>query len=316
MIGIFGAAGFIGQHLTRRLVAQGRDVVAVVRKAPDVLPEGWRVFEGDFNDPGAMVHALRGVDTVVQLVSNSTPALQAVRTARDFTENVASHATFLEKCLESGVSRYVFVSSGGTVYGPTVGSAPISESAPTDPICDYGISKLMVEKLIGMHGLVDDLDFAILRVSNPFGPGQVFKNGQGLIPALISRFERGLPIQIFGDGSASRDYLYISDLVDAIESVIDLPGHRQVTLNVGSGVARSILEVVRTVEEVAQIKFEIEYLPERRTDVHTISLDIERAMALLGWRPQTSFRQGLAQTLGERSSALPCRHGVLTSGPA
>ena len=308
MIAVFGANGFIGRHLTRRLAAS-RDVIAVSRTfAGDEAPApAVRRVAADFRDEQAAAAALHDATTVVQLVASSTPAMGTARTAHDISENVLPHVPFLQQCVSHGVRRYVFLSSGGTVYGPSDGT-PLAETAPTNPISSHGITKLMVEKLITMHGHIDGLDYVILRVANPYGPGQVFKNGQGLIPALLQRHERGLPIQLYGDGSASRDYIFIDDLIAAIERAVDLDGHRQETLNIGTGVGTSVRDVVRTIEDVAGITFEVEHLPARKTDVPSVVLDVSRARDVLGWTPDVNFRQGVALSVAAHPGSPGLRH--------
>lgn len=255
----------------------------------------------------AMQHALVGVKTVVQLVSSSSPAMGNSNASGDIRENVVPHAEFLPMCVQAGVERLIFLSSGGTVYGPHPGVDELSETAPTSPICSHGLTKLMVERLITMHGHVDQLDYVILRVSNPYGPGQVFKNGQGLIPALLGRHERGEPITVFGDGSATRDYIYIDDVLRAVRRAVELGGHRQLTLNVGTGIGRSVMDVIRSIESIAGIAFDIEFVPARDSDVRHVRLDISRARGVLGWAPTTPFEVGLARTLVQYAPSLPSR---------
>jgi UDP-glucose 4-epimerase len=317
VIGIFGAGGFIGQHLTNHFAGGGRDVVAVSRSfgGPTVGTGDTRRgrvghvrrVEADFRDREAMWHCLSGVETVVQLVSSSSPAMGNSNFSGDIRENVIPHAEFLSMCVQAGVQRVVFLSSGGTVYGPHRGHRPIPETAATNPISSYGLTKLMVEKLIAMHGHIDQLDYVVLRVSNPFGPGQVLKKGQGLIPALLDRYQRGEPITVFGDGSATRDYIYVDDLLRAVSLSVGLAGHRQLTLNLGTGVGRSVMDVVRAIEDLAGIAFAVEHVPARETDVDHVRLDISRARETLGWEPQVSFEDGLARTLMEYGRLTPSR---------
>lgn len=323
MIGIYGANGFIGRHLTRRLLAERRKLVTVARNY-DARPESDerpRVVTADLRDRDLISRSLDGVSTVVQLMGCSTPAQGNARTTEDIKSNVIPHVEFLNLCIESGVRRFVFLSSGGAVYGP-VDSVPVPETAATNPISSHGVTKLMVEKFIELHAQQDGLDYVILRVANPFGPGQVFRNGQGLIPALLKRYREGQPVTILGDGSAGRDYVYIDDVVDAIVAAVDLPDRARVILNVGTGVSRSIIEVVRTIETVGDLSFELERVPARPSDVPNIALDISRARQVLGWEPRTDFKDGVARTvaqfLGEgaaqRAGVVQARSPVLRRG--
>src|SRR5690606_37125238 len=129
----------------------------------------------------------------------SSPALMNEHLTVDILENVIPHIDFLRVCTTLPIRRIVFLSSGGAVYGPSV-STPTTESAPTNPISSHGLTKLMVEKYIQMHSEIDGLEYAILRVANPFGPGQIYQKGQGLIPAILDRWHRREPIRILGTG--------------------------------------------------------------------------------------------------------------------
>jgi len=298
LIGVFGANGFIGKHVVRGLAGDGADVVAVARRFDDdvrVLPV--RVATGDLRDSDAMSKALVGVETVIQLMASSTPAQGNARTAEDIQHNVIPHVEFLNLCADMGVQRFVFASSGGTVYGPVDPDFPVPETAATHPICSHGVTKLMVEQFIRLHAHLDGLDFAVLRVANPYGPGQVFRNGQGLIPALLGRHAAGLPVRVFGDGSAARDYVYIDDVVSAVRAATYAEGPLRQVFNIGTGVPRSVAEVIAAIEEVAGITFDIEHVPARASDVPAIALDASLALCQLGWTPTVDFHEGLARTI-------------------
>jgi UDP-glucose 4-epimerase len=253
-------------------------------------------IEADLRDALEMSSSLQGVDTVVQLVSTSSPGLQNRYNVSDIQDNVIPHVEFIQSAIASGVKKYVFISSGGTVYGPGM-QTPIPEDAPTNPISSHGLTKLMIEKYIQMYGYVDQLSYVILRVANPFGPGQAFRKGQGLIPALMARYAEHKPVRIIGDGSARRDYVFIDDLIDAIEAAIIHDDVNRAIINIGSGESRSVLDVVDTIEEITGIRFQREHVDQRNTDVDINVLDITRAKNTLGWAPKTDFRSGLEETL-------------------
>ncbi len=213
MIGIYGADGFIGRHLLSRLAGANLPLRAVSRKFEKSSVSELRgiveFVEANLHDQLAMASSLQGVDTVVQLISSSSPGLENQLNVVDIQDNVIPHVAFIRSAIEAGVQKYVFLSSGGTVYGPGA-LTPISENAPTNPISSHGLTKLTIEKYLQMHGHVDGLKYLILRVSNPFGPGQSFRKGQGLIPAVLEHYARGQPARIFGDGKAMRDYILLT----------------------------------------------------------------------------------------------------------
>ncbi|ESY25103.1 NAD-dependent epimerase/dehydratase family protein [Mesorhizobium sp. M0317] len=304
MIGVYGANGFIGRHFVRRLAVQGVAIRAVSRRFD---PEFLRSFdksvdfvEADLRDPIAMASSLQDVDSVVQLISTSSPGLKNDHVIADIQENVIPHVEFLQTCVRAGVRRYLFLSSGGTVYGPGA-PIPTPETCATNPINSHGLTKLIVEKYIQMHGHLEGLEYVILRVANPFGPGQAFRKGQGLIPAILDHWQKGLPVRIFGDGQARRDYIYVEDVINAIESALVLPSTPRLILNIGSGQVRSVTEIIAAVESATGHRFEREYVAARNTDVDIASLDVSRARSVLGWVPRTDFDEGIAKTVASMS---------------
>lgn len=300
MIAIYGSNGFIGRHLVRRLAERGLPARAVSRRHdPDFVREvdgSVEFVEADLFDPLAMTASLGEVDTVVQLISTSSPGMRNDHTVVDIQENVIPHVQFLRDCVQAGVRRFVFLSSGGTVYGPG-SEVPTPETAPTRPISSHGLTKLMVEKYIEMHALTEGLEYVILRLANPYGPGQEFRKGQGLIPAVLDHHRRGLPVRVFGQGLAQRDYVYIDDVVDAITSAITHEELTATTLNVGSGQPRSVLEVLHALEAALGTGIRHEFVDARSTDVDVSWLDISRARDLIGWKPETPFDEGIRRTV-------------------
>ena len=260
---------------------------------------GVEVVKADLRDPFACLAALEGVRDVLQLVSSSSPGLRNDYLEQDIADNVVPHVRFAQDCLASGVRRLVFLSSGGTVYGrPRY--TPIDEAHPENPLSSHGATKLAVEKYLGLLAHTRGLEAVILRVSNPFGPGQMFRKGQGLIPAILEQHGRGRPVQIFGDGSARRDYLYIADLVAAIRAAFAVPAAAGGIFNIGSGEARSVLEVLAAIEARLGASVARVHLPARPSDVEVNVLAVGRARTVLGWAPATPFEDAMDLTVGPR----------------
>ena len=307
VVAVFGAGGFLGSHLVAGLCAAGWPLRAIARSVEPALAArrspSCEVIEADLRDPLATTAALQGVDTVVQLVSTSSPGLGNSLNVSDIQENVIPHVQAMRIAIDAGVRRYVFVSSGGTVYGPGA-AVPTPEDAPQNPISSHGLTKLTIEKYLQMHAHVDGLDTVILRLANPFGPGQRFRKGQGLIPAVLGRVQQGLPVRIFGEGAARRDYVYVDDVSDALLRAIAAPGAAGQTLNIGSGQGRSVAEVIDMIEDLLGGPIARENVGARKTDVDVNILDIRRAREVLGWSPRIAFRDGLARTLAAEGFEL------------
>lgn len=299
MIGIFGANGFVGRSLLRRFSNLGWPVRAVSRRFDpalrDELSGTVEFVKADIGDQDAITASLHGLDVVVQLAASSSPALHVPRVESAILDDVVPQLAFMQAAVDEGVRRYVFASSGGTVYGAQ-DTTPIPEEASTAPICLHGLNKLTIEHHLRMHEFVDGLEVTILRIANAFGPGQQVRRGQGLIPAILDSIAAGLPVRVVGDGMAVRDYVFIDDVAEAFAAAVANPRAAGI-VNVGSGRGRTVNEVIKAVERELRMPIKRSHLPARRTDVAASVLDIAKAARQLGWSPRTDFHTGLRETI-------------------
>jgi UDP-glucose 4-epimerase len=293
---VLGGGGFIGMNLCRRLAASGHRVRAFGRRCQFVNElQGAEWFQGDFTDHAALAEAIENFNIVFHLVHSATPQAANLDMAEDVQRNVIPSLGMLEICRKLGVARVVFVSSGGTVYGRTR-QIPTPETAPAEPITAYGISKLAIEKYLGLYEYLHGLSYRILRVANPYGPFQLPAKNQGVIAALVSRASRDEAIEIWGDGSVVRDFIFIDDVVDALMAAAADRSSAQV-FNIGSSRGRSLREVMSAIEQVMGTTLKIIWKPARPVDVPVSVVAVERAKELLHWAPKTSFENGLEQTI-------------------
>ncbi|HXF65258.1 MAG TPA: NAD-dependent epimerase/dehydratase family protein [Burkholderiales bacterium] len=304
---VLGGAGFIGSHLAPRLLEAGHRVVVFDRPgrtAPRGFPHAGRIEwrEGDFLDRRDLARAIEGCEAAFHLVSTTLPATANADPAYDLETNVAGTLRMLEAARAAGLARIVFVSSGGTVYG-VPRAIPIPETHPTDPITAYGIGKLAIEKYLGLYGVLHGLDYRILRLANLFGERQRASATQGVVAAFLERALCGRPIEVWGDGSAVRDYLYAGDAAEALVRALEHAGPERV-INVGSGTGRSVNEIIAAIERVLGRRLERRYLPPRAFDVPANVLDISLARSALGWAPRTSFEEALARAAAWLREAL------------
>jgi UDP-glucose 4-epimerase len=294
---VLGGRGFIGSHLVEALLDQGYIVRCFDR--PHVAPLGnahlnnphFELCEGDLASEADVADALIGCDICYHLVSTTLPKSSNADPVFDVESNLLGTVRLLTHAVKSGVRKIVFVSSGGTVYGvPT--AVPIPETHPTDPVCSYGITKLAIEKYLGLFQQLHGLEYTVLRLANPYGERQRTHASQGAIAVFLGKVLRGETIEIWGDGSVIRDYIHIADVVDALILAIGKTSGERV-LNIGAGRGYSLNEVLDAIEKATGLPSQRKYLPGRPFDVPVSVLCIEQAKRVLGWAPKVDFDQGL-----------------------
>lgn len=292
---VLGGGGFIGINLCRRLRAIGYEVIGFGH--PPRFPEavsGISWIEGDISDAGLVGQAIKDVDCVVHMACSSTPVTSDEAPALDIERNLVPSIRLLEAMADRGPKKIVFLSSGGTVYGASA-AVPARESTLPEPSCSYGVVKLAIEKYLQLFRERHGIEYASLRVSNPYGPYQLVTRQQGVIASFISKAVEGQEIEIWGDGSAERDFLFIDDVVDAIVlSIARMSGGR--ILNIGSGEGRSISSVLRAIEKVHGRPLNTSFVTGKFVGVPRSVLDISKARAALGWTPATEWQSGIEQT--------------------
>ena len=298
---VTGGTGFIGAHLVRRLVNHGWEVRVLARRGSVIgtrqEPIGQTQFiSGDFCDEATLQTALEGVHTVFHYASTTKPASAPGISAVDVESNLLGTMRLLGMCPRAGVSRFVFASSGGTVYGVT-DRRPTRETSPCNPICSHGIVKRGVESYIQILGRESGVRYTILRYSNPYGPQQRSDGKQGAVAAFATKILRDEEVHIWGDGTTIRDYIFIDDLIDATMAAVGSEAATNEIINVGSGVGLSVNGLIGVLEQVLGRKAVVRYLPSRGFDVPASVLAIEKARALLGWRPFTPLLIGLERTV-------------------
>ena len=234
----------------------------------------------------ATIHEKSNKDPSNDVIVNLVPTLQLINLA-----------------IKANVKRFVFMSSGGTVYGPVL-KLPIEENHPNNPINAYGINKLSVEKYLQMFNYLKEMDYAILRPSVPYGPRQNPLGRQGAVSVFLYRVAKGLPLDIWGTGDITRDYFHVSDLVDAIITVLDIELDRERVFNIGGAEEVSLSRLVSYVEETVGKKAHIRYHRSRNFDVPNLMLNTARANECLAWSPKISLKKGLCETWEWMSKTL------------
>ena len=289
---VLGAGGFLGGALCAALRAEGAVVHAYGRTLRDA--PGLRT-EAAFEDGAALAAALRGQEVVFHLASSSLPADSNRDPVGDVAGQVVPAIRLLERCRAAGVRKVVFASSGGTVYGiPAI--VPTPEHAGTAPITAYGINKRMVEHYLELFRHLHGLDYHVLRVANPYGPGQSPFKPQGVVAAMLHRALSGLAIELWGTGEVTRDFIHVDDVSSAFIAAARYAGPHRV-MNVGSGHGRSLNQVVSDVGAVlGGTRLEVVRKQGRAADVPVSVLDTALIRRATGWRPEVDWMVGLGRT--------------------
>lgn len=287
--------GFIGRATAARMARSGWAVEQVTR-APRPPLAGVARRAIDYRSP-EITSLLAGKDVLIFATGEMIPATLPADLAQAYVEQVAPVIELAERAHRAGVSRLVFVSSGGTVYGARA-PVPTGEEAPTRPANVYGFLKLQTEHALRFVATRGGLSVVNLRVANPFGPEQRTDRPLGFVTAVLDRTLGGEEVAIWGDGETTRDFVHIDDVARAIEAAATAQGHD--VINIGSGVETSLNAVCALVEELTGRPVRRTYFPGRAVDVPRSLLSIARARAQLGWEPRIGLRAGIADMIAAR----------------
>jgi UDP-glucose 4-epimerase len=289
---VTGGAGFIGSHLSRALLQQGRQVtvldnLSVGRR--EVIPAGSRFVAGDIRDEAAVADALRGVDCVFHLAAQVTIRGSFDRFYEDLDTNVMGTARLLRAVDPAAVKWFVLASSMA-VYADAATPDPIDEHHPTEPLSPYGIGKLAAEgvgrQILGSRGI----PFTALRFFNTFGPGQTYTPYVGVITIFVTRLLHGEPPLIFGDGEQQRDFVHVDDIV---AGTMAAPGRAPGTYNLGSGRGTTLNDLARVLTERIDPALRPEHAPAPAGELRFSIADTTAARAALDYRPTRTIKNDL-----------------------
>ena len=280
------------------MALQRADVVVVSRhELPGGLlhrGERWLSAQALFGSQGDRL--LSEASAAIYLASSSNPGTFAVEPWREVPANVEPASRFFQRCTTANPAiRIVVTSSGGTVYGRVPLGRPVDETHAAAPISGYGLGKLMIEEALRCYSRLTGAPFAILRIANAVGTYQR-SHTQGIITAALRALRDGTPINVFGAGDTVRDYVHADDVAAAIYAAAADTRFTDRTWNVGSGIGRSIIDVLSLVGRVTGRPVPIRHGPPRCVDVPYIVLDCRRIRADLGWVPERDLADAIAET--------------------
>jgi UDP-glucose 4-epimerase len=292
---LLGGGGFIGTALARRLCENNFNVHILSKHFPDRLIAPNMIFhKGNLDNREILERVLPECKTVIHLASSTTPGSSSRQPALEADKNIAPTLRFLDILQRYHNFHMIFVSSGGTLYG-NPDSTPVNETHPTNPLSFHGAGKVALETFLRTFSTLPEKNTTIVRPSNVYGPEQPLRSGFGVIRTMLEHVLRGTVMEIWGNGTSIRDFLYIDDMLSALISLIDFP-HDNNTYNVGSGIGYSLNQLKEIIESVCGNKLSAIYRPSRKTDVKNIVLDSSLLSKKTKWHPAVSLEQGIELT--------------------
>ncbi|NMF04279.1 NAD-dependent epimerase/dehydratase family protein [Clostridium beijerinckii] len=287
---VLGGNGFIGVNILRHLINCNYEVSSFDLYLPKNPIEGVTYMSGDFTNDMELLEAIHGQDIILHLISTTNPGKSMIDPYSGYNIDIIQTIKVLESIKETN-AQILFASSGGTVYGEPE-SCPIKEDSKLNPISHYGITKVTIEHIINMYNSVYGMKNIIMRISNPYGPGQDYTRGVGLIDALVKKGLNDEVVTIWGDGNNIRDYIYIDDLCNAIELLCKYDGNHSV-FNIGSGCGHSINNMIEIIKGILDKNINVEYESKRKNDIEHIFLDNKKLKEEVGFIPKISIDEGI-----------------------
>jgi UDP-glucose 4-epimerase len=298
---VTGGAGFVGANLVGFLVEGGHDVTVLDDLSAGARPDWWgkrsgpRCVEGRIEDESAVRRAARGAEAVVHLAARPGVADSVARPDLDFGANVLGTFNTIDAARRAGVRSFVFASSGAVLAGAT---PPLREDMPAAPLSPYGASKLYGEGITASSGVFDMVGIS-LRFANVYGPGSAHK--KSVVSLFVKRALAGQPFVVYGDGTQTRDFLFVEDVCTAIEKALraEKPG----VYHLGTGVETSVNELAEKVARACGTQVRMERQPPRAGDAARSFVDLSSARRHLRWAPRVTLDEGLKRTVEWMRSA-------------
>ena len=304
---VTGGAGFIGSTLVDRLLAEGHGVdvvddlssgsLANLAEARSDRSHDLKVHQVDIRD-AAVVELIgrRQPEVIFHLAAQADVRVSVARPAFDAEVNVVGSINVLEGARIAGTRKVVFASSGGTIYGePAPEDLPVKESHPQQPLSPYGVAKRVVTDYLNVYREIHGLEFTSLAMANIYGPRQDPHGEAGVVAIFAGLLLDGRPCTIFGDGTQTRDFVYVDDAVDAFVRAAEKGSG--LLCNIGTGVETSVNELYAAMAVAAGVSEPAVHAPARAGELARSALDPGRAGIHLGWEPWTDLATGTAEVL-------------------
>jgi len=297
---VTGGAGFIGSHTVDALVVSGADEISVL----DDLSTGKRrqlnakatFYQTDLRDAAAVAAIVEKVrpETIFHLAAQMDVRRSVADPAFDAQVNVVGFVNLMESARKHGLKRVVFSSTGGAIYGEQ-DEFPCTEDHPKRPVSPYGVAKLATEAYLFFYKVEYGIDYLALRFGNVYGPRQDPHGEAGVVAIFCGRILDGKPVTIYGDGTQTRDYVYVGDVVRAVVAA-GKSNASGIAMNIGTGLETNVNELYSTLAGIADFPTKAEHAAARPGEQKRSVISPARAGKELGWRPEKKLAEGLEET--------------------
>ena len=295
-IAILGATGFLGSLVTSRLAREGHQIVCLVRN-PDVENTQANVeyVLATLDDMQAIAQHVGDADYLLHFAWDTTPGTSKAQPTLEAVNNLLPTFGLIEQLHSIPGCQLIFVSSSGAIYDES-GTSSFSETSPLNPKSYYGAGKLAVEMFLRAYSAQTGHAVVLVRPPNVYGPGQKTKQQFAIVPTLMHAIHDGSTFHVWGDGAATRDYLYAEDFADFFALLTQRRWDGVSTFNLASQRSCSIIDLCELLQKVSGRQLSLDYLPERGVDLHDVAIDCTRANTELGWQASTDLEGGLTKT--------------------
>jgi len=308
---VTGGAGFIGSHVVDLYIKKGYEVVVVDNissGSTEYINPKAKFYKLDINELNLNDNKLEDVfkDEKPDVINHHAAQISVSASVKDpvfdASVNILGTLNLLENCVKYNVKKFIFASTGGAIYEETE-KIPVDENHPTRPLSPYGVSKLAIENYLYYYKKIHNLDSAILRYANVYGPRQDPYGEAGVVAIFINKMLKSENPIIYGDGNQTRDFVYISDAAQVNLLVLKedfkskIKSDELAIFNIGTGIETSVNELFHKLKKITKANAKEIHGPQKMGELRRSCLNSNKAKEILGWEPEVDIDQGLKLTV-------------------